>query len=159
MNLWLPWRKAGQGQSGSLGWICTNTSIFKMDNQQGPAVQHRELSSVLYSSLDGRGVWGRMDTATCVAETETISYIPIQNENFFKASGVYVYTWSVHTVGCLIDPQTMTPSSSLWEMEIHFALDFTYFSGKTIHLKQIDKILPLENISQDNSGKINLLLF
>ena len=37
----------------------------------------------------------------------------------------------------------MTPSSSLWEMDIHFALNFTYFSGKTIHLKEIDKILPL----------------
>ena len=35
-----------------------HTAIFKMDSQQGPAVQHRELCSVLCSSLDGRGVWG-----------------------------------------------------------------------------------------------------
>ena len=39
-----------------------HTAIFKMDNQQGPTVQHRELCSVLCGSLDGRGVWGRMDT-------------------------------------------------------------------------------------------------
>ena len=32
-----------------------------MDNQQGPTVEHRELCSVLCGSLDGRGVWGRMD--------------------------------------------------------------------------------------------------
>ena len=34
-----------------------HTAIFKMDNQQGPTVQHRELCSVLCGSLDGRG-WG-----------------------------------------------------------------------------------------------------
>ena len=32
-----------------------------MDNQQGPTEQHRELCSMLCGSLDGRGVWGRMD--------------------------------------------------------------------------------------------------
>ena len=31
---------------------------FKMDNQQGPTVQHRELYSMLCGSLDGRGVGG-----------------------------------------------------------------------------------------------------
>ena len=39
-----------------------------MNNQQGPAV-HRDLCSVLYGSLDGRGVWGRMDTCICMAES------------------------------------------------------------------------------------------
>ena len=38
------------------------TVILKMNNQQGPTVQHRELCSVLCGSLDGRRVWGRMDT-------------------------------------------------------------------------------------------------
>ena len=33
-------------------------AIFKMDDQQGPTVQHRELCAVLCGSLDGRGVWG-----------------------------------------------------------------------------------------------------
>ena len=32
-----------------------------MDNQQGPTVQHVELCSMLCDSLDGRGVWERMD--------------------------------------------------------------------------------------------------
>ena len=44
-------------------------SLFKMDNQQGPIVQHRELCSVLCGSLDGRGVWGRMDTRIHMAES------------------------------------------------------------------------------------------
>jgi hypothetical protein len=35
-------------------------AAFKMNNQQGPTVQHRELCSVLRGSLDGRGVWERM---------------------------------------------------------------------------------------------------
>ena len=33
--------------------------IFKMDNQPGPTVQHRELCWRLCGSLDGRRVWGR----------------------------------------------------------------------------------------------------
>ena len=32
-------------------------------------VQHRELSSMLHGNLDGRGVWGRMDTCICMAES------------------------------------------------------------------------------------------
>ena len=35
---------------------------FKVDNQQGLTIQHRELCSVLCGGLDGRGVLGRMDT-------------------------------------------------------------------------------------------------
>lgn len=38
-------------------------------NQQGPTAQHMELCSTLYGSLDGRGVWGRMDTCMCMAES------------------------------------------------------------------------------------------
>ena len=32
-------------------------------------VLHMELYSVLRGSLDGRGVWGRMDTCICLAES------------------------------------------------------------------------------------------
>ena len=42
--------------------------MFNMDNQQGPTVQSRELCSELHGSLDGRGVWGKMDTCICMAE-------------------------------------------------------------------------------------------
>ena len=45
------------------------TAIFKMDNQQGPTVWHRELCSVLCRSLDEKGVEWRMDTySICRAE-------------------------------------------------------------------------------------------
>ena len=49
-----------------------------------------ELCSMLRGSLDGRGVWGRMDTRICVAKslrgspetitTLLISYTPIENK-------------------------------------------------------------------------------
>ena len=68
-----------------------NSPVCEMDNQQGPTVQHRELCSMLYGSLDGREVWGRMDTRICMAESlrcspETITtlligHTPIQNKN------------------------------------------------------------------------------
>ena len=44
-------------------------TLFKMDNQQGPTVSHRDLCSVLCASLDGRGVRGRMDTSICMTES------------------------------------------------------------------------------------------
>ena len=60
------------------------------DNQQGPAVEHMELCSKLCGSLDGRGVWGRMDTCLCMPEalhcsagtitTLSIGYTPIQKK-------------------------------------------------------------------------------
>ena len=40
-----------------------------MDNHQGPTVEHRELCSMSCGSLDGRGIWGRMDTWICLAES------------------------------------------------------------------------------------------
>ena len=42
-----------------------HTAVFKMDNQQGLTVQHMELCSMLSGSLDGRGIWGRMDIQHC----------------------------------------------------------------------------------------------
>ena len=65
-----------------------------MDNQQGPTVQHRELLAMLCSSLDGGGVWGRMNTCMCMPEpfccppetitTLLIGYFPIQNKKVLK---------------------------------------------------------------------------
>ena len=40
-----------------------------MDNQQGPTTQHMELCSGICGSLDGRGVWGGMDTCVCMTES------------------------------------------------------------------------------------------
>ena len=45
-----------------------------MDKQQGPAVYHMELCSMLCGSLDGRGVWGRMDA--CIYAAESIPCLP-----------------------------------------------------------------------------------
>ena len=46
---------------------------------------------MLCGSLDGRGVWGRMDTGICMAEflcygPETITTLPIENKKLEKFS-------------------------------------------------------------------------
>ena len=59
--------------------ICTLhvcTAIFKMDNQQRPTVEHGELCSMLCGSLDGREVWGRMDTCICICMAESLCSSP-----------------------------------------------------------------------------------
>ena len=63
-----------------------------MDSQQGPIVKYMELCSMLCASLDGRRIWGRMDTCIPIADflhcsPETITtllivYTPIQNKKF-----------------------------------------------------------------------------
>ena len=40
---------------------------MKMDNQQEPSVQHMQLCSMVCGSLDGRRVWGKMDTCIPMA--------------------------------------------------------------------------------------------
>ena len=40
-----------------------------MDNQQGLPVEHRRHCSMWCGRLVGRGVWGRMDTCMCMAES------------------------------------------------------------------------------------------
>ena len=52
-----------EGRMGNQGvWDKhVHTAIFKMNNQQGPTIQPRELCSRLCGSLDGREVW-RIDT-------------------------------------------------------------------------------------------------
>ena len=59
ITLWFP----GRGRDSQGAWDGHgHTAVFNMENQQGPAGQHRELGSMSCGSLDGRGVWGRMDT-------------------------------------------------------------------------------------------------
>ena len=45
-----------------------HTTTLQVDNQQEPTAQHMELCSMLRGSLDGRAVWGRIDTCKCMAE-------------------------------------------------------------------------------------------
>ena len=70
---------------------CYIYAIFKADNQEGPIVQHKELCSMLCGSLDGSGVWGRMDTCVCMAQSlccppettmSSVEYTPLQNKKF-----------------------------------------------------------------------------
>ena len=58
----------GRDSLGVWDWH-VRTAIFKTDTQQGPAVEHREHCSMLCGSLDGRGVWGRVDTCICTAQS------------------------------------------------------------------------------------------
>ena len=65
-----------------------------MDNKHVSIIQHIDPCSMLYGSLDGSGVWGRMDTCICMAEslcysrktvtTLLIGYTPIQNKKLKK---------------------------------------------------------------------------
>ena len=72
-NLWL----LGEGIVKEGVWEGhVHTTIFKMDNSQGPNVYYMELYSMLCASLDGRGVWGRMDTCICVCMAESLLCSP-----------------------------------------------------------------------------------
>ena len=62
MNSWLPVGRHSYG----LWEGHAHTTIFKMDNQQKPIVQHMELCSMSCASLNGRRTWGRMDTCICI---------------------------------------------------------------------------------------------
>ena len=71
------WKSIGSFASGILSY------------QPGLPVQHADLYSMLCGSLDGRGVWGRMDARICIVhcspETTTTLLIPsalIQNKTF-----------------------------------------------------------------------------
>ena len=80
------WGRIGQGDSHGVWDPHVCTALFKLDDQQGPAAEHRELCSALCGGLDGRGVGG-MDACLCMAESfccppQTITtlltgYIPI----------------------------------------------------------------------------------
>ena len=69
MDLWLPERNNRGRDYQGLWNRPVHTAVFKMDNQQGPTIEHRKLCSVLYSCLGGRGVGGRMDPCICMAES------------------------------------------------------------------------------------------
>ena len=56
-----------EGETGSWDWHIHPT-ISKIDNHQGPTVQHRELYSILYSNLYGKRIWKKVDTCVCTAD-------------------------------------------------------------------------------------------
>ena len=60
----------GPGELGSGGGHArTALRMFKMDSPRGPAIERTELCSAFCGSLDGSGVWGRMDACMCMAES------------------------------------------------------------------------------------------
>ena len=59
----------GEGIVRELGMDMSTPAVFKMNNQHGPTVEHREFCSVLCDSLEGSGGEGRMDTCICTAES------------------------------------------------------------------------------------------
>ena len=52
----------------------SDTAIFKMNNEQGPTIEHMKVCPVLCGSLGGRGVWGRI--ATCIRMAESLHSSP-----------------------------------------------------------------------------------
>ena len=114
---------AGGRDSQGLWEGHVHTALFKVDNQQGPIVQHMQLSSILYASLDGRVVGGRIDTCIHMAEslhcshettkTLLISYTLIQNkllkkisQGLFQFKSKYTHTHThTHTLWFLFSYQ------------------------------------------------------
>ena len=63
-----------------------HTAVFRMDNQQGPTVQLRELCSVLCCSLDKKGLFGRMET--CIGMAESL-HCPPETITTFSLHWIY----------------------------------------------------------------------
>ena len=86
------WVGVGEGIQGV--WMDMSTLLCLNWKPTKPTVEHIELCSMFCGSLDGRGVWQRMDTCACMTESlllspETITtlligYTPIQNKTFKK---------------------------------------------------------------------------
>ena len=101
-----------------------------MDNQWGLTVLHKELCSMLCGSLDGRGVWGRMDTCMCMVESLCsplqittmllIGYTPIQNKASFDSFARWGYCevqpWGAQVEEPLADLDWWFPDTVLGEL-------------------------------------------
>ena len=56
----------GRGKLGVWDWHIY-TAVFKIDNQQGCTVQHRELYSIFCNNLNGKRIWKSIDI--CITES------------------------------------------------------------------------------------------
>ena len=70
-ELMVAWR-SGQRDSWGVWDGHVHSVLFYMDNHRGPTAQHMELCSMLCGSLDGRGVWRRMDPCVPIADSFTV---------------------------------------------------------------------------------------
>ena len=64
------------GPSTCLMHLTWAAAFFKIDNQQGPTLQHKQLCLVFYINVNKR-IWKRRDTYICI--TESLSCIPETN--------------------------------------------------------------------------------
>ena len=88
--------------AGQEGLVC---AVFKAGHQQAPTVQHRELYSVSCASLDGRGLWRRMDPWVCMtkslccpletATTLLMGYTSVQNKKLKKKRASVAGEWGM----------------------------------------------------------------
>ena len=71
------WKQTSGYQTGKLGgrvklgvwdWHVPAT-IFKIDNQQGSAVQKKESSSIFGNNLTGKRIWERINICICIMES------------------------------------------------------------------------------------------
>ena len=75
--------------SDSLMWKSMIERIKKLETNNQIKKWSKDYYIEQGSSLDGRGIWGRMETCICMAESlhcslETIGYTLIQNKKFLK---------------------------------------------------------------------------
>ena len=75
MDLLLPGEGWERGILEILGWHTHNT-IFTIESQQGPTVEHRELCLIFYINFSGKRIWKIVDT--CI--TESLCCIPETNK-------------------------------------------------------------------------------
>ena len=89
----MPGGRRGEGIVGELGMDIYTLLYLKWITNKD-LLYSRVLSSIVCDSLDGRGVWRRMDTWICMADSlwyspETVTalligYAPIQNKKLKK---------------------------------------------------------------------------
>ena len=57
-------------KSSELNWTeHIHTAIYKIDYQQGPTVQHKELYSIFWDNLNGKRIWKTIDICICITES------------------------------------------------------------------------------------------
>ena len=61
-NLWLPKGKCGRVQIKTL-------CMYKINNQQGPTVQHRELYSMFCNNLHGKRIYKIRNMCICIIKS------------------------------------------------------------------------------------------
>ena len=118
----------GRGSQGVWNGFL-HTALYKLDNQQGLPVWHMELYSILCGSLDGRGVWGRMDTYICMSES-------------------LLFTWNYHNIVNQLSVQ-FSPAQSLSHVPF-FATPRRQTSLSITTSRSLPKLMSIESVMPTN---------